>query len=236
MGTFNQITRIGDQLYDILPERWRSQDHSYITIDPLGFAEQLPFHKRFLRVFGNTLEDIVAPIRNSMTWYDPLLAPEYILPYVSQNVGWPLDTSLTEIQKRLLVRHVSSLVYRGKHKLENIQTALRSVTGLHTIVCVGYNNLSTQAICDVSLADECTCGITDGYRLSRADSTEEGYYCDGQAMVAYGDYNDVSAEDRELEFTFAVRTPILTPQQVRIITFICEYMKSSREHYVLEVL
>ena len=220
MGTFDQTVRLGDQLYALLPERWRSLDHSPITISPLGIAEKLSFHNRLMRVFGDAQEDILEALRAVLGWYDPLVADSDILSHLSQNVGWALDTSLTDGQQRLLIKHVCELIYRGKHKIADIQAALRAVTGLSTIECVAYNNYPTQGICDESLSDDgATAGISDGRQLARADATDTGYSCDEQALCAYGDYNDLSADDRELQFTFAVRTPVLTAQQTKIINF-----------------
>ena len=99
MSLLQAAETLGQQLYRILPMAWRERDHSPETIQ----GRAAGFHERFCELIGSRFGTIRPAIDDVLTWSDPDHCPEDVIPYLSEQVGWPLPGDLTEAQARFLV-------------------------------------------------------------------------------------------------------------------------------------
>ena len=97
----------GQAFYKSLPTRWRREDHTPLSVE--GESEELKFAERFFRIFGSTYDDIRERYIELLDWYNPTRAPEAVLSYLAQNLGWSLNDSLAEDLKRLLIKNLNTI-------------------------------------------------------------------------------------------------------------------------------
>lgn len=126
---FEQPARVmGSQLYALLPYRYQKRDHSPELCD--GESERLKFHQRFCYVFGDSYDTIRQRYSTFLDWWNPLRCDEDVLPYLSQNFGWPLDESLDLGFRRILIKN-AKLVYRLKGRERVLWYLIYAHTGIN---------------------------------------------------------------------------------------------------------
>lgn len=103
-----QTSQVGEQLYQLLPHRYRMHDHSPVA--PRGETEKIGFHKRFVRIFGDVFDEKLAEYAGLKDMMNPLKCPEAWLGHLSATLGLPLDPRVPEDTARLLVDHLQSVL------------------------------------------------------------------------------------------------------------------------------
>lgn len=243
-GLLEKLTgRIGDDFYKLMPSDWRRRDHLSLPCKRIRnlSVQELKIHRRLLALIGDIYEDqVVIPIQNVLYWHDPLRCPVENLPALALEMGWPLDTSLDETTQRLIVRSIKTLVYDEIGNVpEGLQKAIYGFTGIQVQIEVYGNEPHGFGLDDPDI------GLDDGVSALTVprdlfgfgfDSEIEGCGLDGLAALSETAGDPVSSEaDRRALFTFVVTVPWeVTAAQLKIIDFLCDYMRPARMHYVIE--
>ena len=118
---------IGEDLYKIMPFALRYRDDMPVTID----GQKRNFFERFLYVFGKFYQDIRTRYIEFLKWHNPLKCPSDILDYLASNVGWNLDSALSEEHQRIIVKNAMWL-YKHSGTKEGIWGGIYSHTGLNS--------------------------------------------------------------------------------------------------------
>lgn len=132
MGRLQEQTlpKIGPQLYQLLPDRYKHYDHTPYT--PAGESDAIKFCERFMRVFGDTYDRIKRTYGALIEWHDPRKCPVSRLKYLAANNGWELDGSWSEDFKRIVIDNLN-LIY----SLAGTERAMWSVIYAHCGITVG---------------------------------------------------------------------------------------------------
>ena len=98
---------IGEQFYEMLPQRWRTHDHS--PYQPQGELTRSKFHKRLIRIFGDIYDQKKDEYNLFGKLMDPLHCPSEWLGHLSSTLGLPLDPRIPETTARLLIEHIQEI-------------------------------------------------------------------------------------------------------------------------------
>jgi phage tail-like protein len=101
---------------------------SYIDFLPV-FYREVDFLERFLAIIEQAFDPAVQALDTLWAYLDPLTAPEAMLPFLAQWVGWELSDRLTIKQQRRLIRHATTL-YRWHGTRYGLRFYLHLYTGL----------------------------------------------------------------------------------------------------------
>ena len=101
---------------------------NYIKFLPALYQE-VDFINRFIQIFEQTFEPVVASVSNMWANLDPLTAPESLLPFLAHWVDWPLDSLWDLPQQRRLIRRAMEL-YRWRGTRKGLRLYLHLYTGL----------------------------------------------------------------------------------------------------------
>ena len=103
---------------------------------PSGYLNYLPtflqendFLGRFLSICEQTVDPVVQAEANLWAYFDPLTAPEAMLPFLAHWVAWEMDDSIDIKQQRLLLRNATTL-YRWHGTRYGLRFYLHLCTGL----------------------------------------------------------------------------------------------------------
>lgn len=103
---------------------------------PSGYLNYLPaflqendFLGRLLSICEQTVDPVVQAEANLWAYFDPLTAPEAMLPFLARWVAWEIDESLDIKQQRLLIRNATTL-YRWHGTRYGLRFYLHLCTGL----------------------------------------------------------------------------------------------------------
>jgi hypothetical protein len=92
-ATFYLFVRPRSLYLDFLPELYREVD----------------FIGRLMKIFEQAYEPAVNQLESLWAYLDPLTAPEMLLPFLSQWVGWKMDPRLSLTRQRYLIRQAIKL-------------------------------------------------------------------------------------------------------------------------------
>lgn len=113
-----------------LPPDYRSS--SYLQYLPPIYQED-PFVGRFLLIFESILDPIDRVIDQIHHYFDPLLAPEPLLPWLASWVDLVLNEKWSLERRRALVRHAADL-YRWRGTRRGVSEYIRIYTGFTPII------------------------------------------------------------------------------------------------------
>lgn len=133
MGALKDLAfRLADDLYAMLPHRWRDNDHSELTVRDSSGTEigDWKFMRRFLGAYSAPYDSILDKLRNVLDWFDSTKAPVTLPPYIAANHGWQLDRTLSIGAQRLLTRRIFDTLYKGKGTAASIRDAVAAITRL----------------------------------------------------------------------------------------------------------
>lgn len=90
---------------------------------------EVDFIGRFLKIFEQSFEPAVQTLQSLWAYLDPLTAPETLLPFLAQWVGWHNEAQWTVAQQRSLIRRAME-IYRWRGTRKGLQLYLHFYTGL----------------------------------------------------------------------------------------------------------
>lgn len=91
--------------------------------------QEVDFIGRFLKIFEQSFEPTVNTFQAMWAYLDPLTAPEALLPFVSQWVGWKNEAAWSISQQRSLIRRALE-IYKWRGTRKGLQFYLHLYTGL----------------------------------------------------------------------------------------------------------
>jgi phage tail-like protein len=90
---------------------------------------EVDFIGRLLKIFEQSFEPTVNTLQTLWAYLDPLTAPQMLLPFLAQWVGWQNETTWTVEQQRSLIRRAME-IYRWRGTKRGLQLYLHLYTGL----------------------------------------------------------------------------------------------------------
>lgn len=152
---------IGKDLYKILPSIYRKYDHSPRTVNtdpqvqgldpvepiytpiieayPLVYPnENQQFLLRFLRIFGDNLDNLWEDMEALMTLQDADRCAYKYLELLAANLGMKLDASFSEKFRRLFIKNII-WIYQNKGTNVGIIGAIKRITGYDAVI-IEFNN------------------------------------------------------------------------------------------------
>jgi phage tail-like protein len=90
---------------------------------------EVDFIGRLLKIFEQSFEPTVNTLQTLWAYLDPLTAPQTLLPFLAQWVGWQNETTWTVEQQRSLIRRAME-IYRWRGTKRGLQLYLHLYTGL----------------------------------------------------------------------------------------------------------
>ncbi|MDX2097624.1 MAG: phage tail protein, partial [Leptolyngbyaceae cyanobacterium bins.59] len=90
---------------------------------------EIDFIGRFLKIFEESFEPAVQTLQTLWAYLDPLTAPEALLPFLAQWVGWHNEANWSISQQRSLIRRAME-IYRWRGTRHGLQLYLHLYTGL----------------------------------------------------------------------------------------------------------
>ena len=128
IGSNGAIPQIIQCIRDVI-ERDPSQPHYLKTMDSVGYRlDSDEFMGRFLLIFENILKPIENMIGNLALYFDPLTAPESLLPWLASWVDFTLDPTWSDNKRRELIKKAAEL-YRWRGTRRGLAEYLRIYTG-----------------------------------------------------------------------------------------------------------
>ena len=103
-------------------------DSRYLKFLPAVYQE-VDFIGRFLKLFEQAFDPAVQAISWMWAYLDPLTAPEALLPFLAQWVGWPSDIYWSQVQQRKLIRRAFE-IYQWRGTKQGLRLYLHLYTGL----------------------------------------------------------------------------------------------------------
>ena len=103
-------------------------DSRYLKFLPAVYQE-IDFIGRFLKVVEQSFDPAVQTLSWLWAYLDPLTAPEAMLPFLAQWVGWPSDIYWSLAQQRRLIRRAFE-IYRWRGTRQGLRLYLHLYTGL----------------------------------------------------------------------------------------------------------
>lgn len=100
----------------------------YLDFLPALYRE-VDFIGRFLKIFEQAFEPIVQSLDLMWAHLDPLTAPQALLPFLAQWVGWRMEPGLSLDRQRRLIRQAVEL-YRWRGTRRGLRLYLHWYTGL----------------------------------------------------------------------------------------------------------
>ncbi len=91
--------------------------------------QEIDFIGRLLKVFEQSFEPAVNTWQSLWAYLDPLTAPESLLPFLAQWVGWQNEVTWSVAQQRSLIRRAME-IYRWRGTKRGLQLYLHLYTGL----------------------------------------------------------------------------------------------------------
>ncbi|HEY9907146.1 MAG TPA: phage tail protein, partial [Thermosynechococcaceae cyanobacterium] len=95
---------------------------------PAAYRE-VDFIGRLLKIFEQSFEPTVNTLQTLWAYLDPLTAPEALLPFLAQWVGWQNEVTWSIEQQRSLIRRAME-IYRWRGTKRGLQLYLHLYTGL----------------------------------------------------------------------------------------------------------
>ena len=89
----------------------------------------MDFIGRLLKIFEQSFEPTVNTLQSLWAYLDPLTAPEALLPFLAQWVGWHNEVTWSVAQQRSLIRRAME-IYRWRGTKRGLQLYLHLYTGL----------------------------------------------------------------------------------------------------------
>lgn len=148
-----QTPVIGNQLYQLLPRRYRANDHSPLLCS--GETQRLKFTQRFFRVFGDTYDSIRNRYGELLNWHNPYRAPAEVLEYLAANYGWPLDTSIDEDFQRILINNLH-LIYSMAGTERGVRIVLYAHLGISPRIIRSHGPDTARAVFSTVLTADST--------------------------------------------------------------------------------
>ncbi len=90
---------------------------------------EVDFIGRFMKLFEESFEPAVNTLQTLWAYFDPLTAPEALLPFLAQWVGWHNEATWSVAQQRSLIRRAME-IYRWRGTKRGLQLYLHLYTGL----------------------------------------------------------------------------------------------------------
>lgn len=103
----------------------------YPSFLPAVYRE-VDFIGRLLKIFEQSFEPAVNTLQSLWAYLDPLTAPEALLPFLAQWVGWQNEATWSVEQQRSLIRRAME-IYRWRGTRRGLQLYLHLYTGLPLI-------------------------------------------------------------------------------------------------------
>jgi len=100
----------------------------YVHLLPQIYRE-IDFVGRFLSVVEQAFDPDVQILNTLWAYFDPLIAPQAMLPFLAHWVGWHLPNYLNLNQQRYLIRHALE-IYRWRGTKRGMRLYLHLATGL----------------------------------------------------------------------------------------------------------
>lgn len=120
-------------------EEWELAGYEifYLAVRPLtsymeflpAFYKEVDFLGRFMAIIEQTFDPAVQTLDVLWAYLDPLTAPEAMLPFLAQWVGWEISDRFTIEQQRRLIRYATTL-YRWHGTRYGLRFYLHLCTGL----------------------------------------------------------------------------------------------------------
>lgn len=107
---------------------WLRPRSLYPQFLPAVYRE-VDFIGRFLTIFEQSFEPSVQMLQTLWAYLDPLTAPEALLPFLAQWVGWKNEATWSVAQQRSLIRRAME-IYRWRGTRRGLQLYLHLYTGL----------------------------------------------------------------------------------------------------------
>lgn len=107
---------------------WLRPRSLYPQFLPAVYRE-VDFIGRFLAIFERSFEPSVQMLQTLWAYLDPLTAPEALLPFLAQWVGWKNEATWSVAQQRSLIRRAME-IYRWRGTRRGLQLYLHLYTGL----------------------------------------------------------------------------------------------------------
>lgn len=95
---------------------------------PSAYRE-VDFIGRFLKIFEQSFEPAVNTLQTLWAYLDPLTAPEALLPFLAQWVGWQNEATWSVERQRSLIRRAME-IYRWRGTRRGLELYLHLYTGL----------------------------------------------------------------------------------------------------------
>lgn len=119
----------GDRLLESVPFRLYVRPSSrYVRLLPQIYRE-IDFVGRFLSMVEQAFDPDVQTLNTLWAYFDPLIAPQSMLPFLAHWVGWNLPNYLSLQQQRYLIRHALE-IYRWRGTKRGLRLYLHLATGL----------------------------------------------------------------------------------------------------------
>lgn len=168
--------------------------------------QDVDFLNRFLAVFEQSFDPAAQTLRLLWAYLDPLTAPEAMLPFLAQWVGWPSDSSWSIPQQRRMIRYALS-IYRWRGTRWGLLLSLHLYTDLP--VWMGDIPLEERHLIDPNQCEPTDCpeesrhirvdeDSVDGFVVGTTDIGQE-------AMLGGG---------RPYHFTVRLRSPTRLDDQI----------------------
>lgn len=90
---------------------------------------EVDFIGRLLKIFEQSFEPAVQTLQTLWAYLDPLTAPETLLPFLAQWVGWHNEATWSIVQQRSLIRRAME-IYRWRGTRRGLSLYLHLYTGL----------------------------------------------------------------------------------------------------------
>lgn len=100
----------------------------YLNFLPAAYRE-VDFIGRFLKLFEQTFDPDIQVLSSLWAYLDPLTAPEAMLPFLAQWVGWPSEVPWSLAQQRRLIGRALE-IYRWRGTRKGLRLYLHLYTGL----------------------------------------------------------------------------------------------------------
>lgn len=102
--------------------------NAYPNFLPALYRE-IDFVNRFLAIIEQAFDPVVQTLDQQWAYFDPLTAPEALLPFLAHWVGWTMDARWSTKQQRRLIRNAATL-YRWHGTRYGLRFYLHLYTGL----------------------------------------------------------------------------------------------------------
>lgn len=156
--TPSQDYYMGEELYKLLPQRYRSNDHSPLLCT--GESEELKFCERLFRVFGDNLDVFRNAYIDFLNQWNPRKCDEDMIAYLAQNHGWSMDDALDTDFQRILLQNIK-LVYNLAGRSKALWYLIYAHTGINTNVRFANDENALE----VNFATYLTAEYTGGYYI-----------------------------------------------------------------------